>query len=289
VLANQRNQPESAFGDTVTVTLAQHHPRARIFTPDLLDSLDLGRALGVYRERFGDASGFTFYLVGSFFPDSVRPLVERYLASLPSQRRSEQARDLGVRPPAGVVERTVRKGSEAKAQALLVFHGPCRYSYENRQTLDALRELLQIRLREVLRQDRGGTYGVSVGAYCSRIPYERYQLSVSFGSAPERVDELTTAVFAVADSIKAGAISDSNLVKIRELAIRAHETALTSNGSWLSAIVDADEDGRDPRDFLRLPALVNAVTKEQIRDAARQYLNQRQYARFTLLPETPPK
>ncbi len=289
VLANQRNRPESVFGDTVNVTLAQHHRRSRPFTPDLLDSLDLNRALQVYRERFGDASDFTFYLVGSFSPDSVRPLVERYLASLPSTHSGERPRDLGIRPPIGVVEKTVRRGTEQKAQTLLVFNGPCRYSYETRQTLDALRALLDIRLREVLREDKGGTYGVGVGAFCSHLPYEHYQLTVSFGSAPERVNELTAAVFAVTDSIKAGAISDSNLVKIRELTIRGHETALTSNGAWLSAIVDADEDGRDQRDFLRVPALVSAIDKQTLRDAARNYINRRQYARFTLLPEAPPK
>jgi zinc protease len=285
-LGNQRNRPEAVFSDTVSATLTQHDARVHRFTPEILDSLDLGRALELYRDRFADASGFTFFLVGSFRPDSVRPLVERYLASLPALHRTEAARDLGIRPPRGVVEKVVRKGTEAKAQTLLVFTGSCRYSYENRATLDALRELLEIRLREVLREEKGGTYGAGVGASCSHIPYPRYQVNVSFGSAPERTDELVAAVFAVIDSIKAGAISDSNLTKIREIATRSHESALTNNGAWLAAMADADQDGRDQRDFLRLPTLIGGITRERLRDAARLYLDQAQYARFTLLPET---
>jgi predicted Zn-dependent peptidase len=74
-------------------------------------------------------------------------------------------------------------------------------------------------------------------------------------------------------------------VKIREMPLRAHETALRQNGAWLSAMMDADEDGRDQRDFLRLPQLVQGITREQLRDAARLYLRTDQYARFTLLPE----
>ena len=285
VLANQRNTPESVFEDTITVTMAQHHPRVKLMSPELLDSVDIHRALAIQKDRFADASGFTFFVVGSFTADSLRPLVERYLASLPALNRNETARDAGIRPPTGVVERTVRKGMEAKAQTQIVFTGACSYSYENRVVLSGLRDLLDIRLREALREDKGGTYGVGVDASCHHIPTDRYEVTVSFGSAPDRVDELTKEAFAVIDSIRAGVVSDSNMTKIHELPIRAHETALRQNGSWIAAMADADEDGRDQRDFLRTPALVRAITREQLRDAARFYLRKDQYARFTLLPE----
>ena len=289
VLSNQKNQPSSVFSDTIALTMAQHHPRVRVFGPEILDSVDLGRALQLFRERFANAADFTFFMVGSFRPDSVRPLVERYIASLPGTAARERVVDRGVRPPPGVVTRTVRKGMEPKASTRLIFSSPCAYSYEHRTVLDALRELLDIRLREVLREDKGGTYGVSVSASCNHIPYERASVQISFGSAPERTDELTAAVFSVIDSIKAGVVSDSNLTKIRELALREHETALKQNEAWLSAMADADEDGRDQRDFLRTPQMVKSVTRTQLRDAARSYLRREQYARFTLLPEEQPK
>ncbi|HLA89969.1 MAG TPA: insulinase family protein [Gemmatimonadaceae bacterium] len=283
--ANQRNEPESVFGDTITVTMAQHHPRVRLSSPEQLDSVDLRRSLAIFRERFANAGDFTFFLVGAFTPDSVRPLVERYLASLPATGDREKARDEGIRPPTGVVTRTVRRGIEPKASTRLVFTGPCEYSWESRETLSALAGLLDIRLREVLREDKGGTYGVGVSQSCNSIPYARYTVGISFGSAPDRVDELVGAVFAVIDSIKGGAVSDSNLTKIREIQLREHETALKQNGAWIGNMADADEDGRDQRDFLRLPDLVKRLSREQLRDAARRYLRTDNYARFTLLPE----
>ena len=287
---NSDNDPETVFGDTVSATLSQHHPRQRLFRAAVLDSVNLGHALALYRERFAGADDFTFYLVGSFDVDSVRPLVARWLASLPSAGRHEQARDLGVRPPPGVVEKVVRKGIEPKAQTEFVFHTACKYSLESRVILDALRDLLDIRLREVLREDKGGTYGVGVDGGCSHIPYERARVTISWGSAPERRDELVAAMWAVIDSIKAGVVSDSNLVKIREMAVRAHETALRENGAWISAMQDADEDGRDQRDWLREPAMTAKVTREQLRDAAREYLRRDSVAQFVLVPETtPPK
>jgi zinc protease len=284
VLANQRSDPGSIFRDTVTMVMAQHHPRTRLFVPELFDSIDVRRSLAIHHERFADASAFTFFLVGSFNADSVRPLVERYLASLPSLQRTEKARDVGIRPPTGIVNTTVRAGIEPKAQNMIVFSGPCEYSIENRTVMGAMRELLDIRLREVLREDKGGTYGASVSASCSNIPYSNYRVTVSFGSAPERTEELTKEVFSVIGSIQKGEVSDSNMTKIRELTVRGQETALKQNNRWLGAMMDADEDGRDQRDFLRTADRMLKVTKEQIRDAARLYLRTDQYARFTLLP-----
>lgn len=289
MLANNKNDPESVFSDTVEATMSQHHPRVHLLSAELLDSVDLQRAYDIYRDRFADASGFTFFIVGSFKPDSIRPLVEQYIASLPSLHRGEKVRDNGIRPPSGVVRKTVRKGVEPKATTSLVFTGVCSYSYANRYAIDALTELLNIRLREVLREEKGGTYGASAGGSCSNIPYEHYNVSVEFGSSPERADELVSAVFKVFDEIKAGTVSDSNLTKIKEIQLREHETGLKQNGTWLNAMSDADEDHRDQRDFLRYPELVKGLTREMIRDAAKLYLRTEQFARFTLLPEAAPK
>lgn len=288
ILDNQRNSPEAVFADTMQLTLAQHHPRVRLVTSSMLDEVKLSRVLEITRERFADASGFTFFLVGSFSPDSVRPMVEQWIASLPSTKANEKARDVGIRPPTGVIEKTVRMGVEPKAQTNFVFTGSCQYSMPTRYALSSLRELLEIRLRESLREDKGGTYGVSVTASCNHIPFERYSLGIGFGSAPERVEELTAAMWAVVKEIQSGVVSDSNLTKIREIQLRGHETGLRQNGSWLSAMMDADEDGRDQRDFLRYPELVKGLTAEQLRDAARLYIRPDAYVRFSLLPASSP-
>ena len=91
--SNADNDPESVFGDTVSQTLSQHHPRQRLFRGAVLDSVDLARSLALYRQRFAGADDFTFYLVGSFDVDSARLFTARWLASLPSAGRKEQPRD----------------------------------------------------------------------------------------------------------------------------------------------------------------------------------------------------
>ena len=104
-LANQDALPDTAFEDALNSALTQNHPRAVPVKAANVDEMNLDRSLAFYKERFADASDFTFVFVGSFDLAVMRPLVERYLASLPSLRRNESARDLGTHPPAGVVER----------------------------------------------------------------------------------------------------------------------------------------------------------------------------------------
>ncbi|MBW7932412.1 MAG: insulinase family protein, partial [Gemmatimonadaceae bacterium] len=284
-MQNSRNTPEQAFSDTINVVLANYNPRVRLFQPEQLDSLDVLRAYRLYRERFASFSGFTFYLAGNFTLDGIRPLVERYLGALPTSGPVENFVDRGVRPPTGVVTRVVRKGTAPKAFTRIFFHGPFDYSWERRLELDALQQLLDMRLRDALREDKSGTYGVGVSGSGNWIPYKRYNVALSFGSAPERVDELTAAAFAVIDSVKRVGPTADEMAKIRETLLRTHETGLRENGAWIRWTSDHDEDGRDQHATVQYPALVQALTAEQLRDAARRYLDLKQYARFTLLPD----
>jgi zinc protease len=224
-------------------------------------------------------------IVGTFQPDSLRPLVERYLASLPARGRREAWRDVGVRPPTGVVTREVRKGIEPKSQTQIVFTGDFEYTPENRLALRALGDVLEIKLRERLREALGGTYGADVHARPSRIPRPEYALTVSFGSAPQRVEELAQAVFAEIDSLKARGPSAEDVAKVKEMYLRQHETDLKQNGWWLGQLAAYAQNGEDPRTLLAYPQRVGALTPDRIRDAARRWLDEKRYVKVTLLPE----
>src|SRR6266545_5821789 len=116
--------PETVFDEALSAALTQNHLRAQPLKPASVDQMNLDKSLAFYKDRFADASDFTFVFVGSFDVGTIRPFVERYLASLPSLNRKESARDVGIHPPAGVVEKQVRKGIEPKSQVSIVFTGP---------------------------------------------------------------------------------------------------------------------------------------------------------------------
>lgn len=282
-LANRSASPEVAFQDTLTVTLMQHHPWGRPLSSATVDEVRSAAALEFYRRRFANAAGFTFFLVGSFNPDSLRPLVQRYLGNLPGRGPAEGWGDPGIRPPEGVVERTVRKGIEPKSQTSIVFSGAARLNRQERSVLSALSEVLEIRLREQLREELGGTYSVGVGASASRVPRDEYRVTISFGSDPARADTLVKAIFAEIDTLQASGPRAVDLAKIKETLIRSRETNLRQNSWWLGQLLGQVKDG-DPAAAPLEPVLA-AITAESLRSAARSYLDRSRYVRVTLLPE----
>ncbi|UCF40169.1 MAG: insulinase family protein, partial [Gemmatimonadota bacterium] len=284
-LRNRGVDPDGAFRDTIQVTLAQHHPRQRPATVELYDEMDLDKSFAFYRDRFADAGDFTFVLVGSFDPDSLRPLVETYLGSLPSTGRVESWRDLGIRYPAGVIRKTVRRGVEPRSQTSLVFTGDWRYSRADLYALRALGSVLEIRLREVLREALGGTYSVGVSASGERLPSEQFSVGIGFGSDPARVEELVGVVFQQIDSLKAFGPTQAEVEKVQEMQRRARETALKENRFWAQVLLEHDRFGTDPRDILTYEELIEGLTPEVVRDAARRYLPTENYVWVTLYPE----
>jgi zinc protease len=285
-LENRSASPEIAFWDTVDVVLSQHHFRRRPPTAALYDEMDLDESLAFYRDRFADAGDFTFVFVGRFDPDSLRPLVEAYLGSLPSIDREESWRDEGIEPPTGVIRRTVQRGVEPKSLTVLAFTGGFEYTNENRYVLRSLDEVLQIRLRERLREDLGGTYGVGVRSSAVPVPTAEYSIFIEFGSAPERVEELVGVVFQQLDSLGREGPTDEELDKVKEAQRRARETRLRQNGFWLSLLLLYDRYGLELADVGRFEALVESLDARMIQEAARRYLRPDNYVEVTLYPET---
>ena len=276
--------PEAVFADTLRGVLTQRHPRARPLTAASFDSLSLDRSLAIYRDRFADAGDFTFYMVGAFDPDSVRPLVARYLGGLPATGRREEARDVGVRAPAGVVRRTVRRGVEPQARTQVVFSGPLEWERRNVALIRTLADALEIRLRERLRERLGGTYGVGVGASAQREPRPEYRFVVEFSADPARLDELSAALFAALEEVKRTGVTEEDLAKVREQHRRERETQLRENDFWMSQLVQYDRHGWHLAGISAAP-LSQAITPAEVRDAARRFLDVSRFVQVSLVPE----
>ena len=277
-------QPDTVFYDTVTAALSQDHFRHRPLTPELLDELSLERARAVYADRFADLGDATFVFVGTFDWDDLRALTAIYLAGLPSAGRAEAWRDVGVDPPAGVVERTVRKGLEPRSQTALVFAGEAEWSAREALTLSVAGEMLGVRLRERVREELGGTYSINAFANVRPLPNPEYQVAILFGSDPTRVEELVAAVAAELEWLRAGG-EQSYLDTAREVLRTSREEQVRQNGFWLGQIEAAVQHGRPFAEINRFEEWLEALTLEDIAAAARRYLPEDRYVRVVLLPE----
>lgn len=284
-LANRSASPDVVFMDTVRVTLAQGHPRAAPPSQQMFDNLDMERSFAIYQERFADASDFTFFLVGTFDLDEVRPMVETYLASLPGIGREEAGRDVGIRPPVGIVEKVVRRGIEPRSATQIVFTGPFEFERENIVAIQGLAEVMGLTLRELLRENLGGTYGVDVRGSAARDPIPRFQFSIAFGSDPGRVDELVEAVFAEVARLTSEGPSADDVAKVREMQFRSREVELRQNQFWLAQLINHSQYGWRLEDIATSQGRFDAIRPDLIREAARTYLDMENYILVSLLPE----
>jgi len=288
MLANRASSPEAAFQDTFTVTMASHHVRARPLTPATLAEVNPQRAYEIFRDRFADASDFTFIFVGNVDTTTLKPLAEQYLASLPGTNRKETWKDTGIRPPAGVVEKVVRRGSEPKSLTYVAFTGSIDYTDQNRFDLQALTELVRMKIVETLREKMSGTYSPNIYSSATKVPRPQYAINATFSSSPDNAEALSRALFAVIDSVQKTPPSPADVDKVKEQLLRVHETELKQNAYWISTIMSRDQNGDDIAGVLaRYDAMIKGLTAAQIQQAAKRYFNTKNYVRIVLLPEGP--
>lgn len=284
-LQNRSVSPENAFSDTVQVTLGNYHYRVRPMTTQLLDEVNLDKALMVYKERFADFSDFVFFFVGNFQLEKIKPLVEQYLATLPSLSRNEKWKDVGIVPPKGVISKQVNRGVEPKSTVAITFTGPFEWSQQNRYNFQSMLEVLNIKLREVLREDKGGTYGVRASGSPSLFPRQEYSVMISWGCNPDRVEELVATALQQIDSLKLKKPDPIYIEKVKEIQRRGYEVNLKQNNYWMSNFRTYYANNENPELMLNYPKLMENLRVEAIQEAVKKYFNMNNYVRVALSPE----
>lgn len=284
-IENRNARPETAFYDTIQVTMSQNSIRNRPWSVELLEEVDYEKAMRIYKERFADAGDFKFFFVGSFDPEGIKTYLETYIASLPNPSGEETWKDRKIVPPDGIVKKTVYKGIEQKSRVQLIIHGDFEYNDENFYAINSLMDVMRIKLRNVLREDMGGTYGVGVSANTSMYPDERYSISISFGCDPDRLKEMLNSLFVQIDSLKSFGSDQINIDKVSEIQSRNYELGLKKNGFWLSNLFWNEYYDDELTDILNYPDRVKTLSNELILDAARKYLDTENYVQVIMYPE----
>ena len=288
MLADQSASPDVLFNQTLASALSGNHPRRQPETAATVAKWNLDTSLAFYKARFADASRFTFVFVGSFTLDSIRPLIETYVASLPATRGNETWRDQGVRPPAGVVQTTVRKGIAPKSEVAIVFSGPFEYTPQNRLALQTATLLLQARLSDAIREQLGATYAISVESESSQQPRPEYRIRIDWTCDPAQVESIVPRVFEEVAAVRSTPLTDDQMTRIRGYLQRELDRSSQDNAYLLNQILRRYETGEPlDRDVVGAQAAeIAALTADAVSRAAATYLDPARYVRVTLMPDT---
>ncbi|MCX6257397.1 MAG: insulinase family protein [Bacteroidia bacterium] len=285
-IANSKNEPSSAFSDTIKMNMYQKHPWIKPTSTESAGKMDLDKSFDFFRDRFRDASDFTFIFVGSFRPDEIKPLIEKYLGSIPSINRNEKIKDVGLRFADKNMVKKVYKGIEKKSSVAIRITGNSTFTTEDRYLLNSLMEVLDIRLREVVREDMGGTYGIYAYSNISKLPVSEYNVSIGWGCNPDRIDELLNAVKGILNEIRSQEEDTSYINKVKEIQKRRLEVDLKDNDKWMSMLYNCYYFQTDPKEILINETYRKNLTAAQIKQTASKYLKDQVMEVFELLPET---
>ena len=283
---NILSDPTQYFFDQYSRIQAQNHPRAnRIPTEKEIEMIDLDRAYEIFADRFSDASDFYFFFVGSFDIDTIKPLIETYIASLPSLRKNESWKDLGIRPPAEKLDEKVFKGTDPKSFVVIYFEKEIAWDEDEAFLLATLGSLLNRKYIELLREEMSGVYGVQASAGIGKTPYEKAYLKILFPCSPENVDSLTSAALKEIRKIQAEGAEEEDIQSAQEIQRRNMEENLKTNGFWISSLQTIYRNNTSMDLLTRYDELIKKISSEEMKRVANEYIDTGKYLRVVLYPE----
>ena len=285
------SQPNDVFSDKIIQILYGDNIRKQPLTTQLLEKVNAKTAEEAFIQRFADAGDFTFIFTGDFNQEEVLELAATYLATLPATNSQEKAIWREPEFPKGINKAVVKKGLEEQSQVFIAFGGSLptvepSTAYQESEMLSMLQNLLDLRLREVVREEKGGTYNVNVSASMELYPQRSFMVEILFGCQPGREQELTDAIIDEVENLRKNLVDQSYITKLQEAYRRSKETALKTNSYWATMAGSATLRDFSTTAIADAATIPSMVTPQAMRQLAQRYLDPNNYVVVFLEPES---
>jgi len=292
IYKNLMSNPDYYFSDRVSKLKYNNNPRVGFPSADDWDKIDYEKAMKYYGERFADASDFTFFIVGNYDDATIKNYIQTYLGNLPNINREETWKDVGIQAVKGGLTDKISNGIAPKTNVHMYWHGDFEYNKDNNYVMNSTLAYLRIKLRERLREDLGGVYGVRVSGGGSKKPREQYGITVSFNADPPMADTLMIAAKEVLALAASEGPSEEDMVKVKETQKQNRIKGLEQNRFWSSQISNGHENDRDFSSIAlaSLEAQIDGLSADQIKGAVGKYFNDKNFIEILMVPDdTQPK
>lgn len=286
-VANRGQSPQQIFADRLALVNTSNHCTSTPLTPERVNALDRAKMTAFYRQRFANAADFTFFMAGAFHVDDALPLLARYVGSLPSTgRQTSRLVDLGIHFPDKNQVVRVDKGREPRAQTVISFFADPPPTPLDQEYVIAATTVLNIALRDALREELGQTYTVSVGLSQPLPQRGAGRIQVQFGASPENVVSMTDRVVEEIKRLQKDGPSADLTNRAKESARRTYETSLRENGYWLRRMSTIHMLGGDLTDIVTRNQRIDSITPQILQDVFEKDFPFDRYTVVTLMPET---
>jgi len=284
LLINASSNPNTAFRDSIQVTITGRNPRTVPFDLSQLEKVNQQKALKIFKDRFENPADFTFFLIGNIDIKEVEPLILSYLGGIPKKGTADKWIDRGIRIPRGAIQNIFTKELKIdKASNFVLYSGSMDFSLENKLAVSMIRDILNTRYLESLRSEESGTYGVRVQSAVSKIPVKEATLQMTFDTDPKIQERLLQLIHQEIDTILVNGPKEQDLQKVKEIMRNNFNENQIENRWWLNAIISYYKDGEDlKRDYLRI---VESIDGEVIRRKLKELIEQGNVIEVVMLPE----
>lgn len=272
-LESAQANPLVSINDTIKQMMFGNNPRNIILKPEMLDQLNLDRIIEMYKERYADASDFTFYLVGNVDLEKMKPMIAQYLGSLPAIQRKETFRDNNMDIANGNLEKVYAKEQQTPmATVFMLYSGKCKYDLRNDVLMSFLTQSLDMIYTEEIREKEGGTYGVNCFGSLDKFPKETMMMQIIYQTDPAKKDQLNGIINEQMKKMAAEGPSAEHLQKIKEYMLKKYKDNQKENSYWLNNLDEFFYAGVDYT--AGYEALINSITAKDVQKFASDLVKQ---------------
>lgn len=283
--SNLEAEPRKAFSDTLTVMLNNHSKRYRPINKNILNEVSFEKIKSIYTDRFKTPADFVITFVGKINMENVKPLIEKYVASLPAVKRNEKWKDDGVRPPEGKITNDfVHENKTPRTSIYINYNGVVKYSAKEMLLMSALRHILELRYIDAIREEKGGSYHVGVSASIREFRRDAFNINISFDTDPKLADDLKAVVYKEIQKIIDNGPTEVDLQKAKEFFLKQRQEDLKENNWWCNYVLD-EYYYHNNDVFKGFEEDVKNLTVKSVQDFAKKILTQGNIVEVIMRPK----
>jgi zinc protease len=273
-LANMAKDPSKIMQDSVSLYLTNYSPRTMVMNPEFLKLVDFEKVKKVYTERFRNAADYTFFIVGNISEDTVRPMVEKYIGSIQGYPGKENWIDRKVMPPKGKFLKDVSIPLTVPKATVFISHNTAlKYTSFNNVTLKVIQGILDIVFTEKVREEAGGTYGVSLNIGSQKFPVQEATDLIMFDCDPAKANDLKAIIYKELDKIITVGPTKENLDKAVTNLLKNREESKLHNSYWSNALYSYYYTGIDVNDPKNYEDILKKLTIDDIKKVAGMFFS----------------